>query len=143
MSCLQVRAEAPDAEEAAAQVLEADRPPVPAGWSPAVGDDVIVLSMGAAAGKVTATSGPKGRVTVKVCPYKDFVVACIHDGCELWKYETNSASWPPGMKDRLLLRDFELKCVCLLYPAAKDGNRVSTPEVQKDVHLWGFCLLHG
>ena len=42
-----------------------DRPPVPAGWAPAAGDDVIVMSMGGAAGKVAATSGPKGRVTVK------------------------------------------------------------------------------
>ncbi len=65
VSCLQVRAEAPDAQEAAAKVQGIDRPPVPEGWIPAVGDDVIVMSMGGAGGKVAATAGPKGRITVK------------------------------------------------------------------------------
>lgn len=46
-------------------VHDIERPPVPAGWAPVAGDDVIVMSMGGAAGKVAATSGPKGRVTVK------------------------------------------------------------------------------
>ncbi|CAL8471247.1 g10789 [Coccomyxa elongata] len=62
----QVRSEAPDVASAAAAVQDMDRPPVPAGWAPSVGEDVIVLSMGGAAGKVAAASGAKGRITVKV-----------------------------------------------------------------------------
>lgn len=50
-----------------------DRPPVPAGWAPSVGEDVLVLSMGGAAGKVAAASGAKGRVTVKACTHSSLL----------------------------------------------------------------------
>ncbi len=52
------------------------RPPVPKGWAPSVGEDVLVLSMGGAVGKVTASSGAKGRVTVKACAFFLSCSAC-------------------------------------------------------------------